>query len=354
MRDKKISEDLLSWYDGHARVLPWRIGPKERAAGVQTDPYRIWLSEIMLQQTTVVVVRDYFRAFTTRWPNVSALAKADDSDVMAEWAGLGYYARARNLLKCARVIDQDFAGKFPSDFETLLSLPGIGPYTAAAISSIAFNLPEPVMDGNIERVISRLFAIKTPLPTSKPELFQHVTRLTPQNRPGDFAQAMMDLGATICKPRAPSCDICPLRIGCVGFAASLQNTLPEKLPKKAKPKRFGNAFVARRRFDGAWLLERRPPKGLLGNMLCWPSSTWAELNTEVEPPFAAHWQRYGNQVKHTFTHFHLKLDVHYAWAPDIPLAPNQFWMPSNELRPSDLPSLMRKVFKVISSDDLWN
>ncbi|TMV57314.1 A/G-specific adenine glycosylase, partial [Thioclava sp. BHET1] len=190
--------------------MPWRVGPEARRAGIRPDPYRIWLSEVMLQQTTVAAVRDYFRRFTARWPTVSDLAAAEDADVMAEWAGLGYYARARNLLKCARAVAQDHGGIFPQTREGLLSLPGIGPYTAGAIAAIAFDLPEVVVDGNVERVIARLYRVETPLPAAKPELTRLAAQLTPDLHPGDHAQAMMDLGATICTPRNPACGICPV------------------------------------------------------------------------------------------------------------------------------------------------
>ena len=216
MRDEiaDIGADLLAWYDIHARVLPWRTGPAERAAGLRPDPYRVWLSEIMLQQTTVAAVKEYFTRFTTLWPDVAALAAAEDAAVMGEWAGLGYYARARNLLKCARAVVSDYGGAFPADHDALLALPGIGPYTAAAISAIAFDDPQVVMDGNIERVMSRLYDIHTPLPAAKPALKARAADLTPRLRPGDHAQALMDLGATICTPKSPACGICPLRPPC--------------------------------------------------------------------------------------------------------------------------------------------
>ena len=205
-----IAGDLLAWYDAHARDLPWRVSPAARAAGVRPDPYRVWLSEVMLQQTTVAAVRDYFHRFTTLWPDVSALAAAEDGEVMGEWAGLGYYARARNLLKCARFVADGLNGRFPEDYDALLQLPGVGPYTAAAIAAIAFDRPETVMDGNVERVMARLHDIHTPLPAAKPTLKAQAAAHTPADRPGDYAQAVMDLGATICTPKSPACGICPL------------------------------------------------------------------------------------------------------------------------------------------------
>lgn len=228
-----IGQDLLTWYDRHARDLPWRIPPH---SDQKPDPYRIWLSEIMLQQTTVAAVKEYFLRFTTLWPTVNDLAAADDDKVMGEWAGLGYYARARNLLKCARIVSSDHGGHFPQSYSALLGLPGIGPYTAAAISAIAFDQSEAVMDGNIERVLSRLFNVQTPLPAAKPELRELASRLTPALRPGDHAQALMDLGATICTPRSPACGICPLPSYCAARKAGTAAELPKKHPNGRNPR----------------------------------------------------------------------------------------------------------------------
>lgn len=227
MRDG-LSDTLLDWYDRHARVMPWRTSPADRKAGVMPDPYRVWLSEVMLQQTTVAAVKDYFRRFTERWPTVVDLANAADADVMAEWAGLGYYARARNLLKCARAVVSDHGGTFPDTREGLLTLPGIGPYTAGAISSIAFNRSEVVVDGNVERVMSRLYNVHTPLPAAKPELTELARDLTPKDRAGDYAQAVMDLGATICTPKSPACGICPWRNPCQARTEGTAAELPKK------------------------------------------------------------------------------------------------------------------------------
>ncbi|MDE3121750.1 MAG: A/G-specific adenine glycosylase, partial [Paracoccaceae bacterium] len=283
-----MSAQLLGWYDRNARVMPWRVGPAERKAGQRPDPYRVWLSEVMLQQTTVAAVRDYFHRFTERWPSVSDLAAAEDASVMAEWAGLGYYARARNLLKCARAVATEHKGRFPQTRDGLLGLPGIGPYTAAAVAAIAFDEVATVVDGNVERVVARLFAVETPLPAAKPELTRLAATLTPQDRPGDHAQAMMDLGATICTPRKPACGICPLVEPCAARAAGLAADLPRKAPKAEKPTRFGIVYLARRS-DGAWLLERRPDRGLLGGMLGWPGSDWSAAPTPA-PPLAADWR----------------------------------------------------------------
>lgn len=341
-----LSTQLLEWYDRHARDLPWRVAPADRKAGVAPDPYRVWLSEVMLQQTTVAAVRDYFHRFTSRWPTVQALAAAEDADVMGEWAGLGYYARARNLLKCARAVAAEHGGTFPEDHDALLSLPGIGPYTAAAISAIAFDAPEVVMDGNVERVMARMFDIHTPLPDAKPDLKARAAELTPQDRPGDYAQAVMDLGATICSPKSPACGICPWRDPCQARAAGTAPELPKKAPKKAKPVRRGVAYLAQRA-DGALLLERRPDRGLLGGMLGWPGSPWAEAPAIDRPPFAADWQSLPGEVRHTFTHFHLILTLRTAPLPDGPAPEGLLIVERHDFRPSDLPTVMRKAY------DLW-
>src|SRR6056297_1691434 len=246
MRQIADPQELLRWYDSHARALPWRVPPAERMAGLRPDPYRVWLSEVMLQQTTVAAVKAYFERFTMLWPTVTDLAATPDAQVMGEWAGLGYYARARNLLKCARVVAEDHGGQFPQDHATLLTLPGIGPYTAAAIAAIAFDQPETVMDGNVERVMARLFDEHTPLPAAKPILKAHAANLTPDKRPGDYAQAVMDLGATICTPRNPACGICPWRTPCRARAAGIAAGLPARAPKTPKPTRYGIAHIARR------------------------------------------------------------------------------------------------------------
>ncbi len=341
MRDEQ-AQDLLDWYDRHARDLPWRVGPIDIAKGMRPDPYRVWLSEIMLQQTTVAAVKSYFERFTTIWPTVVALAHAEDADVMGEWAGLGYYARARNLLKCARVVTQDHGGVFPNTRDGLQALPGIGPYTAAAISAIAFDAPEVVVDGNVERVMSRLFDIRTPLPAAKPELIEAAGKLTPKKRPGDYAQAVMDLGATICTPKNPACGICPWQTPCAARAVGIQAELPRKTPKKPKPTRHGIAYVARRE-DGAWLLEQRPEKGLLGGMLGWPGSEWSET-PEPDPPVAAEWQGLSDEARHTFTHFHLKLRVETAVLPMNTTSTRGHFIANSDFRPSNLPTVMRKVF----------
>lgn len=343
MRDRAAV--LLDWYDAHAREMPWRVGPAERKAGVRPDPYRVWLSEVMLQQTTVAAVKAYFRRFTEIWPRVTDLAAADDADVMAEWAGLGYYARARNLLACARVVATDLGGTFPDTRDALIALPGIGPYTASAISAIAFDRPETVVDGNVERVMARVHAVLTPLPTAKPELTGRAAALTPDTRPGDYAQAVMDLGATVCTPKRPACGLCPWRDGCAGRREGIADTLPRKLPKKPKPVRHGYVWVARDA-DGAWILETRPPEGLLGGMLGWPTSDWSDAPSDA-PPFAADWTDPDLEVRHSFTHFHLRLALRVARLPRQSALPTRYQR-LDRLRPSDLPTLMRKAFDLAS------
>lgn len=330
-----IAPLLLDWYDRHARDLPWRIPP---GTGLHADPYRVWLSEVMLQQTTVAAVGGYFSRFLDRWPTVEALAAADDAEVMAAWAGLGYYARARNLLACARAVAA--AGGFPRTRDGLAALPGIGPYTSAAIAAIAFDQPETVVDGNVERVVARLFAVTTPLPAAKPALTRLAARLTPQARPGDFAQAMMDLGATICTPRRPACILCPLSAACAARAAGIAGDLPARSPRAAKPLRSGTAWVASH--GPLLLLEHRPARGLLGGTLAFPSTGWD--GSDLPPPVEADWREAGT-VRHVFTHFALDLDVLTADTDAGPTRGSFVARPD----PAALPTLMRKVMVAASA-----
>lgn len=341
---------LLSWYDRHARVLPWRTSPEDRSLGVLPDPYHVWLSEVMLQQTTVAAVKDYYTRFLALWPRVEDLAAAPEEDVMKAWAGLGYYSRARNLKKCAETVAFELEGRFPDTEDGLKALPGVGPYTAAAIASIAFDRPAAVVDGNVERVLTRYFEIMTPLPDAKPEIKARMAELTPVERPGDFAQAVMDLGATICTPRNPACGLCPWMDDCAGRIAGTAPSLPRKAPKKAKPNRAGAAFVLVRAQDGAVLLRRRPPKGLLGGMSEVPGTIWSEdfdghgSEALTQAPIPADWHKRLAQVTHTFTHFHLTLTVYRATAPaDYQLPEGHWWSPPSELAGEALPTVMRKV-----------
>ena len=336
------ASELLAWYDAHARVLPWRAPP-----GFAVDPYRVWLSEIMLQQTTVQAVKAYFEKFVALWPTVEALAAAPLDDVLKAWAGLGYYARARNLHACAKEVASRFGGRFPETEEALRSLPGIGPYTAGAIAAIAFGGRHAAVDGNVERVISRFYAIETPLPDSKPLIREKAQALVPERRAGDFAQAMMDLGATICTPREPNCLICPWAPDCQGRISGLAPSLPRKKPKKQVPLRQGTAFWIERE-DGAVLLRRRPEKGLLGGMMEVPSTAWGQppVSPESEAPLAARWRALPGKVEHTFTHFHLELSVWRAVAisdGELRDEGDYRWTARHELSGEALPTVMRKV-----------
>jgi len=342
-----IADALLSWYDRHHRRLPWRMPPDMIRSGRRPDPYRVWLSEIMLQQTTVGAVKPYFEKFLERWPTVEALAAAETDDVMKAWAGLGYYSRARNLKKCAEAVAERHGGRFPDTEEALKGLPGIGDYTAAAIAAIAFNRTAAVVDGNVERVVTRLRAIETPLPAAKPEIRAVVETLLPEARPGDFAQAMMDLGATICTPRRPSCILCPVAEHCVARALNAQERFPLKAAKADRPLRQGAAFVAARA-DGAVLLRRRPEKGLLGGMTEVPTSAWTARqdgdSTVAAAPFAGSWKKCG-VVTHVFTHFALNLSVFLAEVSGGEAPAGHWWSAPEDLRGEALPTVMKKAIE---------
>jgi A/G-specific adenine glycosylase len=343
-----IAPALLAWYDRERRHLPWRYPP-----GAPADPYRVWLSEIMLQQTVAKTVEPYFAAFTTRWPTLAALAAAPLDDVLAAWAGLGYYARARNLHKCAQVVANSHGGTFPADEAALLELPGIGPYTAAAIAAIGFGLKATPVDGNVERVVARLFAIEEPLPASKAAIRTAAETITPAARAGDFAQAMMDLGATICTPRTPSCLVCPLRDDCRATKRGIADRLPAKRAKAERPTRRGTAYLVLRD-DGHLLLRRRPDEGLLGGMMEVPSSPWEIDTTNTSgtyAPVTATWQTLNTQVSHVFTHFRLELSVARATVPttaklERAADPGRCrWVRLGSLGAEALPSVMRKVIE---------
>lgn len=313
---------LLDWYDAHGRSLVWRSPP----GAPPPDPYRVWLSEVMLQQTTTPHAAPYFQAFTTRWPTVADLAAADHAEVMAAWAGLGYYARARNLLACARAVAFEHGGVFPDTEAELLTLPGVGAYTAAAVAAIAFGRPANVVDGNIERVMARLFAVETPLPAARPALRRLAAGLVAGDRPGDWPQALMDLGAGVCRPGRPLCDLCPLTRWCAGFRSGAPDRYPPRPERADRPRRVGLAWILRDR-RGRVALVRRPDRGLLGGMLGLPTSDWSVGAPEAPPPVAADWREAG-AVEHVFTHFSLTLTVRVAegqgdfvWtAPDEALA----------------------------------
>lgn len=339
---------LLDWYDRERRELPWRSAP-----GKRTPPYRVWLSEIMLQQTTVKAVIPFYRDFLNRWPTVKKLAAADLDEVLAAWAGLGYYSRARNLHKCAVVVSTELGGRFPKSEKELMALPGIGPYTAAAIAAIAFNDKAVPVDGNIERVVSRLFALELPLPNAKPEIKRFAATLVPGKRPGDFAQAMMDLGATVCTPKRPSCLTCPLQTDCHANHKGIASELPRKLAKAKRPTRLTHIFVALRE-DGRILLRRRPEAGLLGGMLEVPSTDWSTARLPAEKalrevPVQGDWWTVPGTVAHTFTHFRLEMQVYLAVVPEdagMNLWADSArcrWVSRHRLDAEALPTVMRKA-----------
>jgi len=346
---------LLDWYDRMGRSLPWRVRPEDRAKGQVPDPYAVWLSEIMLQQTTVPHAAPYWEKFLREFPQVTDLAKADREQVMAMWAGLGYYARARNLYKCAQVITDDYAGTFPQSEAELLKLPGIGPYTAAAIAGICFDQPTVVVDGNVERVISRMACIDVPLPKGKKEIKAAAAQIADPKRSGDYSQALMDLGATVCTPRSPKCHICVWADYCKAHKCGEEESYPKKLKKKPLPKRYGAVFVLRG--EGHVLLRQRPDEGLLGGMVDFPGTEWtgAPVSSPLDhAPYSADWVRAPQQVTHVFTHFELTLDVYTAdlsrlgeleaiadKVKDLHIKPDQ------EIKDLALPSVMQKVWRLV-------
>ncbi len=333
---------ILDWYDRHARRLPWRVPPARSRKGERADPYHVWLSEVMLQQTTVAAVGPYFEKFLNQWPRVSDLAAADLDEVLTAWAGLGYYARARNLHKCARMVVEIHNGVFPDTEAGLRELPGVGPYTAAAIASIAFDRHASPVDGNIERVMARLFAVGTPMPAAKPVLREHAARMTPGSRPGDYVQAVMDLGATICTPRSPKCTICPWHESCQALVEGLTDVLPRRTHKPERPVRRAVAYWMVRR-DGAVLLRRRPETGLLGGMMEVPSGPWEEIEEFRDAaPVKADWVELPGIVEHGFTHLRLELKVKVATVDGRTKA-GGVWVQIEDFGAHALPTLTRKV-----------
>ena len=339
MNPDLLRAQLLAWYDAGARDLPWRVRPQGRQAGRRADPYRVWLSEVMLQQTTVPHATPYFLKFSARWPSVSDLAGEEDGEVMAAWAGLGYYARARNLLACARAVANDHGGVFPDTEAGLRALPGLGPYTAAAVAAIAFDEATNVVDGNVERVMARLFAVEAPLTDAKPELKQLAAGLVRDARPGDWAQTLMDLGATVCRPKSPLCDRCPVSEHCAALATGAPETYPRRTAKAVRPHRYGVAYVLTRRDQVG--LVRREPKGLLGGMLAlptseWRATCWTDEEARAVAPAALDWRGVG-EVAHGFTHFTLTLRVLRAEGD----AEGVIWSPRRDL--DGLPSVFLKA-----------
>jgi A/G-specific adenine glycosylase len=330
---------VLAWYDRHARTLPWRTSPADRARGIRPDPYRVWLSEIMLQQTTVAAVGKYYVRFLGLWPTVDALAAAPLDAVLVEWAGLGYYARARNLHACALAVVERFGGKFPTTSAELLTLPGIGRYTAAAIAAIAFDEPIAVVDGNVERLLARVLALAAPVADFKDDLRAAVQAAVPA-RAGDFAQALMDLGATLCAPRLANCLNCPLAPGCAGRLLD-PLAYPVKAQKPVRPTRHGHAFVMRDSV-GDVFLRQRPPTGLLAKMTEPPVSDWIATRSDPTFPVAADWRHHG-RVVHVFTHFRLELEVWSTTVPDPTHLPDGWWADPSNLHAEALPTVFRKA-----------
>jgi A/G-specific adenine glycosylase len=345
-------KNLLRWYDENRRVLPWRALP-----GRKIDPYYVWLSEIMLQQTVVAAVIPYFLKFIQHWPTVHDLAAASNEDVMEAWAGLGYYARARNLHKCAKVISTKYRGKFPDNDDDLKMLPGIGDYTSAAITAIAFDEPATVVDGNVERVVARWFGIEEPLPAGKKTIRFRAEQLSKDrtDRPGDFAQAMMDLGATICIPKAPRCGGCPIRAGCTAYSAGNANELPRRTVKALKPQKFGFIYWISNE-SGQILFERRPAKGLLGGMIGLPTSEWVEWQRGKLPchldfvqKLTAGETRNDERIFHSFTHFDLELEARrfYLKRNDRRLEKNMYWVDAEQIPGLGLPSVFKKFVNIM-------
>lgn len=336
-----ISSDLLHWYDSHARDLPWRNRPGSPVPNDDAWPYRVWLSEVMLQQTTVAAVKPYFAKFTDRWPSVFDLAAAEEEDVMAAWAGLGYYSRARNLVKCAREVAE--RGGFPETEAELRELPGLGAYTAAAIAAIAFGQRAVVVDANVERVVARIFAIEEPLPQARKEIRVRADQITPSARAGDFAQGLMDLGAQICTSKAPRCTLCPLSQRCLAQKKGLAQSLPVKPAKKAKPERRGTAFWIERD-DQVWLVKR-PGSGMLGGMRALPDDGWsARADGSGKAPVQGEVFALG-AVRHTFTHAHLTLDIVRLDVRDAPAGQGEWW-PVSQIDDAGLPTLFAKAVRL--------
>ncbi len=338
---RKLRQDLLSWYDAQGRVLPWRIRPEDRASGFKADPYAVWLSEIMLQQTTVAHGAPYWEKFLMRWPSVIDLANADRDEVLAMWAGLGYYARARNLYKCAQLIRDEYSGNFPSTEKELLTLPGIGPYTAATMAAICFGQATNIVDSNVERVIARIYAESAPLPKSKTLLKKLAAPIADPDRPGDYGQALMDLGAVVCTPKSPDCNACPWSFACKARMYGNPEDYPQKI-KKVRPVKYGAAFAL---FSGGKiLLRQRPDKGLLGGMLELPGTPWAD-NMPDDPcktaPSTKNWEKCEGRVKHVFTHFELYLDVYRAETRTQ--KPEGIWAEHNNLGNFAVPTLTKKA-----------
>jgi len=338
-----LSQKLLAWYDKHHRCLPWRLDPQMRRRGLQQVPYHVWLSEIMLQQTTVATVKDYYEKFISLWPDIHALQQAGLEDVLKNWAGLGYYSRARNLKSCADMVVERHHGVFPQDYDALRALPGIGDYTACAIMSIAFDIPSPAVDGNVERIIARLYAITTAKPHLKNRVRAKMLEIMPATSAGDFVQAMMDLGSLICTAQKPQCSSCPLNNNCLAFRGGNPARLPLKADKKQKRLRTGTVFVVRSN-KGRILLRKRPPHGLLAGMSEVPNHFAEDANkhTLAHAPFQGDWH-YQGEIVHIFTHFRLEMSVYLLTNMEETQLPDGWWVDEKKIRREALPTLMKKA-----------
>ena len=355
----KLMPQLLNWYDSHGRELPWRIKPKGAllsayaACQLNKNPYFVSLSEIMLQQTTVKSVIPYYKNFIKKWPDIHSLSSASLDDVLASWSGLGYYARGRNLHKCSQIISKELNGVFPSAEDELKKLPGIGPYTAAAISAIAFGLPTIAVDGNVERVMARIHAISEPLPKSRKKIFTLASKFILHDRPGDFLQALMDLGATVCTPRKPSCNICPWAESCKAFLEDTPTNFPVKVPKLPIQQRYGYAFWTVKK-DGAILLNRRAEKGLLGGMLEVPSiyeipKNSIERTIKNFAPCSGKWVELPGCVNHTFSHFRINMTIYTGKVDGRSIRQTNSWYRRDQFSNLALPSLTKKIVKHVES-----
>jgi len=341
---RRMRQSLLAWYDAEGRTLPWRIRPEDRKAGAVLNPYAVWLSEIMLQQTTGAHATPYWRKFLDEFPTVEDLANADRDRVLTLWAGLGYYARARNLHKCAQKVRDEYDGQFPQKEAELLKLPGIGPYTAATMAAICFDEPTNIVDGNVERVVSRIFKIESPLPKGRREYRRLAGTLASPERPGDYGQAVMDLGSVICTPRAPKCGDCPWQTHCAAYKDGTGAEYPKKLKRKKLPIRYGAVFVLR--CGDEILLQRRPDKGLLGGMMGFPGTQWDEKPNDplLSAPAARNWEKCETHVRHIFTHFDLRLDVFRAETETKDS--EGIWVTQGNIKDYALPTVMKKAFTV--------
>ena len=344
-----ISKILLRWYVKNGRVLPWRVSPKDSESGKTPDPYKVWVSEIMLQQTTVKTVIPYFQKFIEKWGSINELSHAKEDEVLAFWAGLGYYARGRNLLRCAKELRDRFNSKIPNDKKKLLSLPGIGEYTASAIRSIAFGEKEVVIDANIERVICRLFKIERPIKQSKKDIKECASQLFPEVHSGDLAQALMDFANSICKPKKPFCAQCPISKSCLSFKYGMVERIPAKPIKKNKPVKKGFVFFVTLK-PNKFLLERRPSKGILGGLLGFPTTKWDFEKNDPSLPFNADWFYSGKIVTHQFSHFKLELEIVFGETNSSGFDNSKYLVVEHQnFDLLSLPTLMRKVYAQANS-----